>query len=188
MKNDGDYTQHDHPATRSELKAEARRSETRGWIICISAAVTIALLLRLFVFEFVSISQTSMEPTLNASNYVFMERVSYWFSQPAYGDVVICEFPGSSATYVKRVIGVAGDTLEIRDGVLMVNGQADTGYFSGYMNDTLTKTVVPEGCVYVMGDNRNVSVDSRWFGPVKLSMVHGRALFVVWPLGQIHGL
>ncbi len=182
------FTDDDHAATRTELKAEARRSEKRGWAISMAIAVTVAVLLRLFVFEFVCISQSSMEPTLYSNNYVFMERVTYWFSQPDFGDVVICQFPDSSATYVKRVIGVAGDTLEIKDGVLYINGQADRTYFSDDTQNTLPKTVVPEGCVYVLGDNRNVSVDSRAVGPLKLSMILGKALFVIWPLDKVHGL
>ncbi len=182
------FTDNDQTATRMDLKAEARRSETRGWVISMTIAITIALMLRLFVFEFVSISQSSMEPTLYSNNYVFMERVTYWFQQPAYGDVVICSFPNSSATYVKRVIGVQGDTLEVKDGVLTINGEPDKTYFSDYIEGTLPETVVPEGCIYVMGDNRNVSVDSRSVGPLALDMVKGKALFVIWPPDQIHGL
>jgi signal peptidase I len=174
--------------TRMKLKKDAKRNETRNWIISLVIAFTIALMLRLFVFEFVSISQSSMEPTLYSHNYVFMERVTYWFQKPAYGDVVICAFPNSSATYVKRVIGVKGDTLEVKDGVLYINGEADKTYFSGYIQGTLQETVVPDGCVYVMGDNRNVSVDSRSVGPLTLDMVKGKALFVLWPLDQMHGL
>lgn len=188
MRQNGMMTDSDQSATRMELKAEAKRSEMRGWVISMTIAITIALMLRLFVFEFVSISQSSMEPTLYSHNYVFMERVTYWFQKPAYGDVVICSFPNSSATYVKRVIGVEGDTLEVKDGVLYINGEADKTYFSDYIQGTLPKTVVPDGCVYVMGDNRNVSVDSRSVGPLTLDMIKGKALFVLWPLDQMHGL
>ncbi len=182
------FTDDDHAATRTELKAEAKRNEKRGWVISMAIAVTIAVLLRLFVFEFVCISQSSMEPTLYSNNYVFMERVTYWFNQPRFGDVVICQFPDSSAAYVKRVIGVAGDTIEIKDGVLYINGAADRTYFSNDTQKTFPKTVVPEGCVFVMGDNRNVSVDSREVGPLKLSMILGKAIFVIWPPDKIHGL
>lgn len=188
MRQNGMLTDNDQSTTRMTLKAEEKRSETRGWIISMTIAITIALMLRLFVFEFVSISQSSMEPTLYSHNYVFMERVTYWFQTPEYGDVVICAFPNSSATYVKRVIGVQDDTLEVKDGVLYINGEADKTYFSDYIESTLPETVVPEGCVYVMGDNRNVSMDSRSVGPLRTDMIMGKALFVIWPLDQIHGL
>ncbi len=188
MKNHESFTDKDQITAGTELSADEKRKEMRGWAICMTAAVAIALMLRLFVFEFVSISQSSMEPTLYSDNYVFMERVTYWFSKPAFGDVVICDFPGSTAAYVKRVIGVEGDTLEVKDGVLYINGKPDKTYFDGYINTPMPKTTVPEGCVFVMGDNRNVSVDSRTVGPIKLSMIHGKALFVLWPLDQIHGL
>jgi signal peptidase I len=188
MRQNSMLTDNEQATTRMAIKAEEKRSETRGWIISMAIAITVALMLRLFVFEFVSISQSSMEPTLYSQNYVFMERVTYWFQTPSYGDVVICAYPNSSATYVKRVIGVEGDTLEIKDGILYINGEADKTYFSDYMNGTLPKTVVPEGCVYVMGDNRNVSVDSRSVGPLQADMIMGKALFVIWPMDQIHGL
>lgn len=188
MKNNSSFTQEEQAVTRTELRAEAKRNEKRGWAISMAIAVTIAILLRLFVFEFVCISQSSMEPTLYSNNYVFMERVTYWFSQPLFGDVIICKFPDSNATYVKRVIGVAGDTLEIKDGVLYINDEADRTYFSEDTQRMLPKTVVPEGSVYVLGDNRNVSVDSRTVGPLKLNMVLGKALFVIWPPDKLHGL
>ncbi len=188
MKNSSSFTEEKHAVTRTELRAEVKRNEKRGWFISMAIAVTIAVLLRLFVFEFVCISQTSMEPTLYSNNYVFMERVTYWFAQPSFGDVVICKFPDSEATYVKRVIGIAGDTLEIKDGVLYINGEADRTYFSQDTQKTFPKTVVPQGCVFVMGDNRNVSVDSRAVGPLKLEMILGKALFVIWPPEKIHGL
>ncbi len=188
MKQNGIFTDNDQTATRMGIKAEEKRSETRGWILSLTIAVTVALLLRLFVFEFVSISQSSMEPTLYSNNYVFMERVTYWFHEPAYGDVVICAFPNSSATFVKRVIGVEGDELEVKNGTLYINGQADKTYFSDDIADSLPPTVVPDNCVYVMGDNRNVSVDSRCVGALPLNMIKGKALFVIWPLDRIHGL
>ena len=103
---------------------------------------------------------------------------------------MICKFPDSTATYVKRVIGVGGDLLEVRDGTLYINGTPDTTYFSGYIEDALAPTVVPDGCVFVMGDNRNQSMDSRFdtIGPLKDDMVLGKALFIIWPPNQIRGL
>lgn len=177
-------------SSRMRRKQDYRRSEARGWFISLAVAFTIALLLRLFVFEFISVSGPSMEPTLFSDEYVFMEKVSYWFQGPEYGDVVICKFPHSTDTYVKRVIGTPGDILEIADGVLYINGQPDTTFFSGHMNGSMAPITVPEGCVFVMGDNRNESMDSRYdsIGPLPYKMVLGRAQFVIWPLDEIKGL
>lgn len=188
MKNDN--ARDDGLNSRMKRKADIKKSETRGWIISLLIAFSIALLLRLFVFEFISVSGPSMQPTLYSNEYVFMEKVTYWFREPEYGDVVICKFPDSTATYVKRVIGVGGDTLEITDGTLYINGTEDRTYFSGYIEDTLEPTMVPDGCVFVMGDNRNQSMDSRFnaIGPLDDSKVLGKALFIVWPPKMIRGL
>jgi signal peptidase I, bacterial type len=148
----------------------------------------IALALRFFVFEFIHVDGPSMQPTLQDEEYVFMEKVTYWFSQPQRGDIVICHFPGSDSTYVKRVIGVGGDTLRVNGGVLYINGEADTDYFSGRMNADMAEFTVPEGDVFVMGDNRNDSTDSRAVGALSRDMVLGKAVFIIWPPGNIGGI
>ncbi len=188
MKNDN--LADEQKGSRMKRKADLKKNETRGWILSLLIAFSAALMLRLFVFEFISVSGPSMQPTLYSNEYVFMEKVTYWFRAPQYGDIVICKFPESPSTYVKRVIGVAGDRLEIKDGVLYVNGKEDKTYFSGYIEDPMPLTVVPEGCVFVMGDNRNQSMDSRFdsVGPLDDSMIIGKALFIVWPIDKIRGL
>lgn len=190
MKNDDMLPENNHSHTRMKRKEVEKRNETRGWIISLAIAFTIALMLRLFVFEFISVSGPSMQPTLLSNEYVFMEKVTYWFREPAYGDVVICKFPDSTATYVKRVIGVGGDVLEVKDGSLYINDEEDKTYFSGYMEDTMEPFVVPDDSVFVMGDNRNQSMDSRYdtVGPLSNNMVLGKALFIIWPLKEIGGL
>ena len=165
-----------------------RRHEIYGWVFLLLAAVAVALTLRFFVFEFVRVDGESMMPTLQDEEYVFMERVTYWFSGPQYGDIVICHYPDSTDTYVKRVIGVGGDTLRVTDGVLYINETARTEYFSGQMNRDTAQITIPEGYVFVMGDNRNNSTDSRVVGALPLDMVLGKASFVIWPPGEIGGL
>jgi signal peptidase I len=177
-------------ASRMQRKAAARKHEFWGWVISLIAAVAIALALRFFVFEFIRVDGDSMQPTLQTNEYVFMEKVTYWFSEPAYGDIVICYYPHRTETFVKRVIGIAGDTLEVRRGVLYINGTADTTYYSGYLEHDLEPVVVPEDSVFVMGDNRNYSMDSTnsSIGPLPDSMILGKALFVIWPFDKIGGL
>ncbi len=165
-----------------------QKKETTSWIFSLLAAVIIALALRFFVFEFIHVDGPSMQPTLMDEEYVFMEKVTYWFSPPQRGDIVICHFPNSSESYVKRIIGVGGDTLRIEDGVLYINGAANTDYFSGRMNADMDLITVPEGHVFVMGDNRNNSTDSRIVGALSSDMVQGKAVFIVWPPGSIGGI
>ena len=176
-------------AQSAEMRGKQhRKREIYGWVFSLLAAIVIALTLRLFVFEFIRVDGESMIPTLQDEEYVFMERVTYWFSEPQRGDIVICHFPNSTDTYVKRVIGIGGDTLRVTDGILYINGEANTDYFSERMNMETSEFSVPEGCVFVMGDNRNNSTDSRIVGALKLDMVLGKAQFVIWPPGNIGGI
>ena len=176
--------------TRMKRKQEFKKRETRGWIFSLIAAVAIALLLRFFVFEFIRVEGPSMEPTLYTNEYVFMEKVTYRFSEPQRGDIAICTFPGRSETFVKRVIGTEGDRLKITDGVLYINDEANNDYFDGIMNNDMPEIEVPLNAVFVMGDNRNHSMDSTnsSIGALPYNMILGKAVFVLWPINMIHGL
>lgn len=172
------------------LKKEDRKREAAGWIISLAAAVIIALILRFFVFEFVRVDGPSMKPVLYKDEYVFMERVSYWFSPPQRGDIIVCSFPDSKESYIKRVIGLPGDVVKVEGGVLYINGAPNYDYFKGYINIGLEETLVPEDSVIAMGDNRNDSMDSRYpnVGPIPYDKIQGRAAFIIWPLDKIQGL
>lgn len=176
--------------TRMKRKQDFKKSDTRGWIISLLAAVAIALLLRFFVFEFIRVDGSSMEPTLYTDEYVFMEKVSYRFSEPSRGDIVICHFPGRTETFVKRVIGIEGDRLRITEGILYINDEASYDYYEGPMNTEMPEIIVPQNAVFVMGDNRNHSMDSTnsGVGALPYNMILGKAVFVLWPLNMIHGL
>ncbi len=174
--------------SRMLQKREYRSREIRNWVLSLAIAVIVALTLRFFVFEFIRVDGESMLPTLENNEYVFMERVTYWFSGPKRGDIVICHFPGSPDTYVKRVIGVGGDRLRVTNGVLYINDTANYDYFSGVMNMNMNELTVPEDSVFVMGDNRNNSTDSRMVGALSLDMILGEAVFIIWPLDNIGGI
>lgn len=184
--------------SRMARKKQHKRHEIRGWVFSIAAAVVIALLLRFFVFEFIRVEGPSMEDTLQTNEYVFMEKMSYRFSEPQRGDIVICSFPNHSQTYVKRIVAIEGDTIEISDGELYINGKQEFEYYDYYehydpitqrMSDMPAK-VVPQNAVFVMGDNRTQSMDSRdsTIGALPYSMIRGKAVFIIWPLSKIQGL
>jgi len=182
----------DAEKSRMERKKEYRRKETRGWIVSIVLAVVIALSLRFFVFEFIRVEGQSMEPTLLDEEYVFMQKVTYYFKDPAYGDIVICKFPNRSETFVKRVVAVGGDTVSIEDGTLYINGQANYEHYDKQtgIDHEMAEITIEEDHVFVMGDNRNHSMDSSnsSVGPLTDDMILGRAEFVLWPLNMMHGL
>jgi len=190
MNNHQPDTEDNPEVSRMQRKELSRRREFWGWVLSLVFAVAIAVALRAFVFEFIRVDGDSMLPTLHTNEYVFMEKVSYWFNEPEYGDIVICHYPNRTETFVKRVIGTPGDTIEIRDGTLYINGEPDTTYFAGYLEHTMEPVTVPEHSVFVMGDNRNASMDSTngSIGALPVSMVLGRAVFVIWPFDQIRGL
>jgi signal peptidase I len=180
----------DEEQSRVMRKKEYRQREAKGWIISLAAAIVIALALRFFVFEFIRVEGPSMQPTLYSNEYVFMEKVTYWFRHPERGDIVICSFPASNESFVKRVIGLPGDKLKVADGVLYINDTPNYDYFSGHHKENLAEMTVPENSVMVMGDNRNESRDSRepTVGPIPYDKILGRAEFVIWPVDKIHGL
>ena len=194
MKNDSD-----NPAastsSRMKRKSDYKKNETRSWILSLLAALVVALLLRFFVFEFIRVEGDSMNQTLHDDEYVFMERVTYWMREPEFGDIIICTYPDMPNTYVKRVIGTGGDTIEVKDGVLYINGEPDHQDYAYFGNRTehngdFPAVVVPQDCVFVMGDNRNQSMDSRspHVGALPYERVLGKALFVIWPPENMGGL
>lgn len=180
----------DEEQSRVLRKKEYRQREAKGWIISLAAAIVIALALRFFVFEFIRVDGPSMQPTLITNEYVFMEKVTYWFRHPERGDIVICSFPNSNESFVKRVIGLPGERLKVEDGVLYINDAPYNDYFNGVHREDMAETTVSQNSVMVMGDNRNESRDSRdsTVGPIPYDKILGRAVFVIWPVDKIHGL
>lgn len=168
------------------------KTETKGWILSIALAIVIALLLKFFVFDLVKVDGESMVPTLHHKEYVFMQRVSYYFTDPERGDVVVCKYPQRQEKFIKRVVGVEGDKIRITDGILYINDVPNYEHYDrneGIDHDVMEITL-GENEVFVMGDNRNNSHDSSRteVGPLTEDMILGKAEFVLWPLGMMHGL
>lgn len=161
----------------------ARLGVKMGWIRDISIAILIGILIRLFVLSVAHVDGHSMDPTLHDRQFLVVEKVSLWFGGvPDRGEIVIVkgvQLPsGEEKRIVKRVIGREGDTIEVIDGVLHLNGQKkNEPYVRDLMTEDMKKVTVGKGTVFVMGDNRNNSSDSRMFGPFPLSQIEGVALF-----------
>lgn len=123
----------------------------------------------------------SMEPNLHDGEYVLIDKVSYALHSPERGDVVVFVRPGER-DYIKRVIGLPGDTVEVRGGQVLVNGVVlDEPYLSQPMHQEIGARQVEPDRYFVMGDNRNNSSDSRSFGTISAKDIVGRAWIVYWP-------
>lgn len=163
------------------------------WLVSIIVAVALAFCIRTFLVEPYMVSGNSMYPSLHNRERLVVDKLSYFFTDPVKGEIVVFRFPkDQSRDFIKRVIAVAGDTIEMRRGKVLVNGNViEEGYTwkedpKGKNLSDFRKTVVPNGTIFVLGDNRNNSEDSRFkdvdFVPLKL--VKGRALFCFWPLDR----
>ena len=165
-----------------------KKDSDRRFIVSLIIVITLALSIRLFITEPVRVDGDSMWPTLKNNERLFVEKVSLWFEPPKRGEIVICYYPGYTASCVKRVIGLPGDTVSITNGILYVNGEEldESEYWNERGNIALDmgETVIPENSVFVVGDNRNYSRDSRaWgVGSIPYERVAARAHYVIWPL------
>lgn len=180
------------PRSRRTRRRPRWRRELTDWIKALALAFVIVLLLRMFVFQLSAVKMHSMEPTLYESDWIFVNKLSYYVGQPRRGDVVIFRDPragsGKRDMLVKRIVGVPGDMLEIRGGKLYVNGQP---VVEPYTNAEIeggdyAPVTVSADHYYVMGDNRRRggSVDSRMFGEISENALIGRADFIVWPIAR----
>jgi signal peptidase I len=159
-------------------------------VLIVVAAFAIAMLVQFFVVKPFTIHQVSMEPTIVDGERVLVNRFIYHFRDPKVGEVVVFHSPARGEDLVKRVVGVAGDRVEVKDGALYVNGERR---IEPYLNEQTIQGVfleitVPRGTVFVMGDNRNNSLDSRIFGPVGKKSILGRAFVIYWPISRWSGL
>ncbi|MBE5784307.1 MAG: signal peptidase I [Clostridiales bacterium] len=155
------------------------------WLVIVLAA---AFALRLFLFEPVRVVGDSMHDTLVSGERMLVEKFSYWFNAPERGDIIICFYPHHTTSCVKRVIGIGGDSVEIRDGILYLNGEKlnESAYWEDRIDQDMAEYLVPEGHVFVVGDNRNESSDSRnpLVGAIPLERVVGKVIGVVWPFDE----
>ncbi len=161
------------------------KSELREWIEALVKAGIIAFLIITFVAQSYVVEGISMLPTLEHGQRLIVEKVSYRFRDPRPGDIIVLNVP--NAQYIKRVIAVGGDVIQARGGKVYVNGVAlEEPYVSDATYPNFGPFVVPEGHLWVMGDNRPRSNDSRGtVGFLSEKDVVGRAIFRYWPLTAI---
>jgi signal peptidase I len=146
-------------------------------------AFILAQLIMVSVAQAFQVEQYSMEPTLLPHDRVLVDKILYRLRQPHRGDVIVLKYPlNPQRNYIKRIVALPGDRLEVRNGKLFVNGKRVIElYVNGEAQGNYGPLTVPKDSVFVMGDNRNNSEDSRAFGALKKPLIVGQALLIYWP-------
>ena len=184
----------------SEMTPEEKKKmiikETISWILTLGSAVIIALCIRGFIFEPVRVDGNSMLDTLHDREIMFVTKFDYILGEPESGDIVICKYPESTKNYVKRLIGLPGDTIEIVGNTVYRNGEAlEEAYLTDERNDSpfyanMEERVLGEDEFFVMGDNRDNSRDSRSSSVDTLTrnQIKGHVRFVFYPFDSVRSI
>jgi len=168
------------------------RNEVRVWTRDLLIAIGLALVIIVFLYQPVKVEGTSMAPLLSDQERIFINKFVYRFTAIERGDVVVFWYPlDRSKSFIKRVIGLPGDTLEMRQGTLYVNGKIVPEPYVPLRYEDFSNfgpVTVPRDSYFVMGDHRISSNDSRVFGAVENKFIYGRAVFAYWPVDHFGSL
>lgn len=184
----------DENAASVEPTPEPRKSQGSGLLLralreigeTVIPAVVIALFINLFLAQATQVLGQSMEPTLHSSQRVVIEKISYRFHGPRRGDVVVIDSPKQSEMLIKRVVGLPGETIEVSNGRVLVDGEPlEEAWTVRSGGGSYGPHTVPPLHVFVLGDNRGASNDSRSFGPVPIEHIVGHAWVSYWPPEEI---
>ncbi len=177
------------PVTPEVTPAVKPRPSIGVWLRDLIVSLAISAFIIIFIYQPVKVEGTSMMPGLQDQERIFVNKFVYRLEPIERGDIVVFRYPRDpSKSYIKRVIGVAGDHIRIDNGQVYVNGQAlDEDYVPENYTDTRSypETIVPAHCFFVLGDHRSMSNDSRDFGPVNQSYIYGKAVFGYWPMDKV---
>ena len=191
------------PSPRNPKSFQSQIRTMIEWVAVAVGALAVALLIKAFLLQAFYIPSPSMDPTLSENDRVLVNKLSYRVGDVQRGDIIVFAkpegAPGDINEFIKRVIAVSGETITFSEGTVFIG---DLALSESYVNGAPTTTsqlipgcdtaplssntcLVPEGMVFVMGDNRQASFDSRRFGPIAEDTIVGRAFLKVWPLGDI---
>jgi signal peptidase I len=188
---------------RGRRKAKKKKDGVRSaveWAAVIVGALVVALVVKTFLFQAFYIPSGSMEPTLKKGDRVLVNKLSYDLHDVHRGDIIVFRLPKDKVgadgirDLIKRVVGLPGEVIESRDGLVYINGKRLKEPYlpPGVLTDDppIEKQRVPKGTVFVMGDNRDNSADSRFAnrGPIPIDTIVGRAFVEVWPPSDVGGL
>jgi len=159
------------------------------WLRDLIISLTISAFIIIFLYQPVKVEGTSMMPSLDDQERIFVNKFVYHLEPIGRGDIVVFRYPRDpSKSFIKRVIGLAGDRIQIDDGRVFVNGKLlEEDYVPSKYDDqrSYPELVVPPNSYFVLGDHRTMSNDSRDFGPVDASFIYGKAVFGYWPMEKL---
>lgn len=173
-------------AVNKKGKEQKTGSELMEWVKSIVLAVAIALIIRLFFFETFLVEGTSMFPSLKHHERLIVNKIVYCYKEPERGDIIVFNY-SPRRDFIKRIIAFAGEEVEIRDGRLYINKtMLEEPYIQDQVMPDYGPVVIPDGHVFVLGDNRSNSMDSRdpAVGSISLERIKGKAMFVFWPFSS----
>jgi len=173
----------------SAVPDKRREKSPLEWFRDVVVSLAISAFVIVFVYQPVKVEGTSMMPGLSDQERIFINKFVYRWEPVSRGDLVVFHYPYDPAkSYIKRVIGVAGDRVEIQQGWVYVNGELlFEPYVVGKYRDerSYSEIVVPQDSYFVLGDHRNLSNDSRDFGVVRGDYIYGEAVFAYWPADKL---
>ena len=182
---------HESEPPEKQKKKKTVLKEIREWVVSLGTALIIVLLLRTFLFTIIRVDGPSMSDTLLNNDRLFVNVLDMRLNGPDRFDVVILHYPNRTENFVKRVIGVPGDTIEVKEGVLIINGveyeepyltpERTTSFSRAASNFTVT---LGDDEYFVMGDNRDNSNDSRRIGVITRDKFVGKVLRIIWPISR----
>jgi signal peptidase I len=165
------------------------KTVVREYVESFVIALALASFIIIFIMQSFYVQGLSMEPTLHHGERLMVDKLTYRYREPKRGEIVVFRYPSDTRRkYIKRVIGLPGDQVEVRKHLVYVNGiPLSEPYINGPTYRDYGPIIIPEGTYFVLGDNRNNSDDSRFsdVGPVPRKLLIGRALFLYWPLTRI---
>ena len=183
------------PQPKEEKPKKTLKQEIISWVVTLATAIVLALVIRTFIFEPIRVDGSSMADTLHNGEITFTFKTGYLFNDPQRQDVVICRYPNRKEYFVKRVMGIPGDTIAILGTTVYINGQpVEEPYLTAQRNrfdHTMLPITLGENEYFVMGDNRDNSNDSRNLskvGPITRDMIVGHVKCVLFPFDAIRGV
>lgn len=163
------------------------KKEILNWLITISLALVLSLFIRHYLYQPCRVQMGSMQPTLYENDLVLINKFDYLLHTPQRGDIVVFQPPTvAKDLYIKRLIGLPGDIVEVRTGFVYINNEKiEEPYLSIETPGQYGPKKLGTDEFFVMGDHRNNSLDSREFGPINLKSISGKAFLVIWPLKDL---